>query len=522
MTRTRIQITLRNDAEFQFSFHPLSVFHIRRFGVLTLRLSQVRRNRRVHQFLDLQAEVDRDGGSDHETDSGDELESEVHPRPTLISTHDCASADFIEGDPVDWSAVQPTTDCQFPSVQQEHEELVLRAEHFRQLSRSSQRLAGVAGAAIIASKSPLQHISNLVSPPLWRILVKVITFSFGALCVLRTMKRGSESECVASLQNNSDAITGTHRGATRNIGRAFSRPSIPGVIYVESKSVENIRRALAHVPAAYLHRGIFLVPPDERTPLLGMPADILGPGDWVRVKVGIYEGDPAYVTAAKNKIRLLLVPRISYEQHDVVTRPQLALFDPDRARAVFGGSAVQQVNNTLVFKRMVFKDGLLEKAFPRKQLIIGNVRPTLEEIESFSQSPQFPRHSRAKWEAEEVADALCLHDRIEVVEGDLKGKQGIITGKYRDVVQVNLSVDDHHSVDNELRFDIPAVYVRKSFEIGDYIRIRSGIHAGKYGYVMKISLDGTLEFLEWDKSGPHLPVRFLLGELHARIFSVIA
>jgi hypothetical protein len=251
-----------------------------------------------------------------------------------------------------------------------------------------------------------------------------------------------------------------------------------------------------------------------------MPADILGPGDWVRVKIGIYEGDPAYVTAAKNKIRLLLVPHISYEQFDIVTRTQRALFDPDRARAVFGGSAVQQVNNTLVFKRMTFKDGLLEKVFPRNQLIIGGVRPTSEEIELFSQSPQFPRHSRAKWEAKEVADALCLHDRIEVVAGDLKGKQGVITGKYRDVVQVHLSVNDHHSVDNGLPFDLPAVYVRKSFEIGDYIQVRSGIHASKYGYVTMISLDGTLEFVEWDKSGPRLQVRFLLEDLRTHMFSV--
>jgi hypothetical protein len=169
----------------------VSISHQKFFGVvLMLRLCQVRRNQRgVRQFLDLQAEVDHDGGCDHETDSGGELESEcisTGNNIALIKTHDFASADFIEEDPVDCSAIQPTADRQFPSVQQDHEELVRRAEHFKQLSRSSRRLGDVTGAAI-TSESPLHHISNLASPPLWRIFVKVIAFSLGVLlvCVLR-------------------------------------------------------------------------------------------------------------------------------------------------------------------------------------------------------------------------------------------------------------------------------------------------------------------------------------------------
>jgi hypothetical protein len=140
------------------------------------------------------------------------------------------------------------------------------------------------------------------------------------------------------------------------IGLAFSWPSIPGVIYVQSESPSHIKRAFegAH-HMVYLGKTITLVPEEECNQLICMPSipNTVVKGGWVQIKGGHYKSNVAFVTAIKdNIVRMLVVPRISYNVDPAWTRAPPALFDADRARAVFGQDAVRQVNSD---ERYTFK-----------------------------------------------------------------------------------------------------------------------------------------------------------------------
>jgi transcription elongation factor len=277
------------------------------------------------------------------------------------------------------------------------------------------------------------------------------------------------------------------------------------MIYVESTNPEDIRHAFDRMHTVYLHRGITLIPPSECTQLLDMPlADIaITEGHWVRVKNGVYKGDPGYVAKVidASKVKVLLVPRIPYQESSVSARSPPALFDADRARTAFGQDAVRQVGDRcLIFQQMTFKDGLLEREYDPRQLSTTGSHPTFEEIALFGQSMGRDKEARRRWEADEAAAALCIHDRVEVIEGELTGTCGIITGKQDDIVQVQLHLDDNAPLNGDHPFELPARQVRKFFKIGDYIRVRHGLYAGKCGYVVKPCTDGALQFVESDRT----------------------
>ena len=302
-------------------------------------------------------------------------------------------------------------------------------------------------------------------------------------------------------------------GISQTIGSAFSRPSIPGVIYVQSKSPSHIKRAFEGTHRMVDRNKIIThMPEEECNQLICMPSisNAIVKGDWVRIKRGHYKGDVTYVTAVKDKVRLLTVPRILYDVCPASTRAPPALFDADRACTIFGPDAVRQINadETYVFQRMTFKGGLLEQVFDIKQLTFKNIYPTPEEIQLFSQSTGWDRKARDAWEAKGAAAALRERDRIKILTGEFRGALGIVIDKRTDSVQIQLSQDDRNGLNEDFRLELSVAQVRKFFKLGDYVRVREGVHAGKHGYVVKTVTEGAglLELVEWDKSKRCAPV----------------
>jgi len=296
------------------------------------------------------------------------------------------------------------------------------------------------------------------------------------------------------------------------IGSAFAPPSIPNVIYVQSESPIDIRRAFEGIHVLHQNQTITRVPEGECNQLISMPSvsNAIAKGDWVRIKRGHYKGDVAYVVAVEHKVRLLTVPRILYDAHPTLTRAPPALFDPDLARTIFGQDSVQLVDSdqSYIFRRTMFRSGLMEQTFDVKYLISENVCPTLEEIQLFSQSSALTRGAREAWDAKVAAAALCERDRIQILAGEFQGMLGIITDRLIDSVQIQLSQDNGNIIDKDFRLELGLSQVRRVFKIGDYVRVREGVHARKHGYVVKADTKGVglLELVEWDKSEPFTPV----------------
>jgi transcription elongation factor len=198
------------------------------------------------------------------------------------------------------------------------------------------------------------------------------------------------------------------------------------------------------------------VPEEECSKLIGMPStsNAIISGDWVQIKKGHYKGDIAFVTAVKDDVCVLVVPRIVYDLCPAWTRAPPALFDVDRARAIFGLDAIRQVNSgkTYIFQKMTFKASLLEQVLGTKQWTSEDVSPTLEEIQLFSQSSGWDRGARDAWEANRADAALCERDHIQILTGEFQGAQGIIVSKHTDSVQIQLS--HHNGLSDDFRLEL--------------------------------------------------------------------
>jgi transcription elongation factor SPT5 len=298
-------------------------------------------------------------------------------------------------------------------------------------------------------------------------------------------------------------------------GTAFSRPSVPGVVYIECEDPQDIRRIFQHVHTVYTTRPVTLVSPDEHIQLVNMPTveHPLPEGTWVRIKRGKYEGNIGYVTTPMMSnsagVLLLLVPRVHYQEGPVWTRPPQELFRVDLARSVFGAHKVVQLgSDTFFFQEKKFRGGLFLRFWSREALQVEGAFPLFEEIELFSQSPVFDARARLKWESDVVAAALRVDDRVEITGGELEGTVGRITKKVNDSVEMQPLAHrlGQRPFDEHFRVALLPSQVRRVFKIGDYIQVRCGNHAGKYGYIVNLPTDRTLEFVEWDKSVPHSPV----------------
>lgn len=106
-----------------------------------------------------------------------------------------------------------------------------------------------------------------------------------------------------------------------NILSAFQRDSLPGMIYVEARSAQQVNKACTGLVGVYPSRGIHLVPIEEMASLLQIKKQDLTvtPGSWVRIKRGKYQGDLAQVmdiTENGEDVGLKFIPRIDLNPRD--------------------------------------------------------------------------------------------------------------------------------------------------------------------------------------------------------------
>src|ERR1700677_2096173 len=130
-------------------------------------------------------------------------------------------------------------------------------------------------------------------------------------------------------------------------------------------------------------------------------------------KRGIYKDNLGFVhNIDDSKVTLLLVPRLSYvpdRHHHLFGRPSQALFNPNRAREVFGLGAVEGDDTTQFYKfqKSSFKGGFLECIFSFCQLVTKNVQPMFKELEIFSASLMMDLRSFARfnWYCDELLNS---------------------------------------------------------------------------------------------------------------------
>jgi len=308
-----------------------------------------------------------------------------------------------------------------------------------------------------------------------------------------------------------------YTGRPLSILSAFQRDSLPGMIYVEARSSQQVTQACHGLVGVYPSRGIALVPIDEMASLLQIKRHDLTvtSGSWVRFKRGKYQGDLAQVfDVAENgeDVALKFIPRIDFSPRDEASadgrkrkktgiglasmRPPQGVFNYEEVVKVYGRKAVTKRNHVYSFQGDGFKDGFIVKDIRISSLILENVNPTLDEIAQFTQTQDGEPDSNidlsAIAEASRKAAVLVLQpgDHVEVFEGEQAGVHGVVDSINQDVVTITpLGVD----IDGQ-KVDVPARGVRKKFKAGDHVKVMTGQNADETGLVVNVA-DNIVTFL---------------------------
>ncbi|GAW07474.1 transcription elongation factor spt5 [Lentinula edodes] len=331
------------------------------------------------------------------------------------------------------------------------------------------------------------------------------------------VKPGREREIVFSLMRKSLDLEYTAK--PMSILSAFQRDSLPGMIYVEAKSSQQVAQACAGLVGVYPSRGIHLVPIDEMSLLLLIKKVDAGekiiPGTWVRLKRGKYAGDLAQVvdvTENGDEVGVRFVPRIDLNprederglgrkrkkgndptsNNNPSARPPQRLFNYEEVLKVYGRTAVSKRGQVYVFFQDTYKDGFIEKDVKLNSIILEDVNPTLDEITMFNSNNPLEESLvdlSIIAEASRKAALAVLQpgDHIEVFQGEQSGVHGIvqeIQGETLTITALGLDLEGQ-------KIDLPARSVRKRFKPGDHVKVMQGKNAGETGLVVAVSDTGS-------------------------------
>ena len=328
---------------------------------------------------------------------------------------------------------------------------------------------------------------------------------------------GRERDIVFSLMRKALALEFTARPL--QIFSAFQRDSLPGIIYVEARSSQQVSFACSGLVGVYLSRGVMLVPIDEMASLLQIKKQDLtvAPGSWVRIRRGKYQGDLAQVmdiTENGEDVGLKFIPRIDLNPREegegrkrkkagpggagaVTMRPPQRPFNFEEVVKVYGRKAVSKRNQVYVFQNDTYKDGFIEKDFKLSGLVLENVNPTLDEITRFTRGQDGTEAETAVdlsiiAEASRKAAIAVLQpgDHVEVFEGEQVGVHGVVQEIAGDIVTISaVGVD----IDGQ-KVELPARSVRKRFKPGDHVKVMTGQNADETGLVVAVT-DNVVTFV---------------------------
>lgn len=296
---------------------------------------------------------------------------------------------------------------------------------------------------------------------------------------------------------------------------AFERTTLPGLVYVESRSKEAVVHATNGLIGVF-KRDPVLVPIDEMAPLLQLKKkDIkVTQGMWVRIRRGRYQGDLAQVidvVEGGEEVGVRFIPRIdltpreadsfdangkvkrkrTLAANNINSRPPARFFNPEEVLRIYGKKAATKRGRQWVFQGDTYEDGFIEKDLRISLLQLESVNPTLEELSKFaSQGEDGEKALTGSLDLSMLADAakrqavsvLQPGDNVEVFQGEQTGAQGVVESILGDVVTIRgtgMELDSH-------LIEVPAVTVRKRFMVGDHVKVMGGQNVDDTGLVISV------------------------------------
>lgn len=320
------------------------------------------------------------------------------------------------------------------------------------------------------------------------------------------VKAGRERNITVSIFRK--VFDGKQKGTEIDVSSVFYRDSLPGLIYVESRTSSAVQDAVNGIVGVYLSRGVQLVPIEEMAPLLRIKKKEINltPGMWVRLKRGKYAGDLAQVVEVdqltSGVVGVKFIPRIDLSPKEGRDRgangkglggsfrPPQRLFNYDDVKRVYGrGNVRSGPGGMFFFDNDEFHDGFCLKDIKINFLTTEGVQPTLEEVSKFAGDES----GTGKLDLSTIADAnrnvsagvLSPGDQVEVHEGELAGMYGTVETIAGDTISIRAVGGAIH---NQI-VEVPASSVRKKFDVGEHVKIMSGKNADVAGMIVDVKGD---------------------------------
>lgn len=294
-----------------------------------------------------------------------------------------------------------------------------------------------------------------------------------------------------------------------NIFSASALDKFPGHIFIEAHRDFHVKEAIKGLKNLNINT-VKIIPVKEVTQVFQPDPTkqaSLEVGQFVRLKKGLYKDDLAMVVEFDDsfrRIKIKMVPRLmsgSYVEEagdndkdndgaDKKIRPPKRFFIAEEfpeAKPI--SSARHDHVQVYAFDGKRFENGLLVKTLWLKNLETENIVPTLEEIEAFRRSEMtkegreeiMERAKRTIEDSRKFANNLEKGDKVQIIQGDLKGLTAVVTEVTEDHVKVlpdaGIMTEPVQYMPNELV---------KVFIPGDHVQILDGKYSGITGTIMKI------------------------------------
>ncbi|RWS12398.1 transcription elongation factor SPT5-like protein, partial [Dinothrombium tinctorium] len=310
-------------------------------------------------------------------------------------------------------------------------------------------------------------------------------------------KMGEEKATVLQLMRKFIAYSNTEEPLL--IKSVVAPEGTKGYIYIEAYKQTHVKQAITGI--GNLRLGQWkqtMVAINEMTDILKVTKEqaLIKPGQWVRLKRGIYKDDLAqvdYVDIAQGQVHLKLIPRIDYTRkrgalrtteneasakRKRTKRPVAKLFDIDAVRAI--GGEVTSDGDFMVFEGNRYRRGFLFKNFLISAIVVDGVKPTLSELEKFEEHPEGVEINENTVN-DEKSHGFSPGDNVEVCEGELVHLQGKVVAI--DGSKITM-IPKHEDLKDPLEFQ--AHELRKYFKVGDHVKVIAGRYEGDTGLIVRV------------------------------------
>ena len=302
------------------------------------------------------------------------------------------------------------------------------------------------------------------------------------------------------------------------IASAFSRPGIPGFVFIEGRPCD-VADAVRDLVTVYRRR--ILVPSEERSTLLSIRNPLyrdIPEGEWVRCRYGLYRGDIGIVCERDNSSEAELIvaflPRIpdksisSASKRKRPTRPEPRKWSADYAKAVWGEKVRKISDEEYELNFKTYKSGLVLKHLPPASVAVSDAP---RDIGPFLSSPfisDLPFYSSVALRF--AQDTIKVGHRVKVVDGEQRDLVGHVIDVSDGTAKVNLHTDDEIA---PLLISVRAL--SNLYLPGDHVKYRYD-DENEHGIVSAVQQDAkTLTFVEKDT---HMVVRIIQLTQHTLIY----